>query len=79
MSNLSKLKTAFSQALGIDKSKVVDTLNYQSIAEWDSISHMVLITELEDIFDISLDTDDVIDMSSVIKAKEILAKYGVEI
>ncbi len=79
MSNLSKLKTAFSQALGIDKNDIVDTLNYQSIAEWDSISHMVLITELEDIFDISIDTDDVIDMSSVAKAKEILQKYGIEL
>jgi len=40
---------------------------------------MILITEIEDVFDISIETDDVIDMSSVEKAKEIVKKYGVEI
>lgn len=62
----------------ISKDKIVDDLKYQGITEWDSISHMVLITELEDTFDISISTDDVIAMSSVKIAKEILFKYGVE-
>ena len=75
MSNIDKLKTAFATALNIDSSKVKDTLKYQSITEWDSVSHMVLISEIEETFDISIDTDDVIDMSSFAKAKEIIAKY----
>lgn len=77
MSNVQKLTKAFANALMITEDKIVDSLKYQSIPEWDSISHMVLITELEDAFDISLDTEDVIDMSSVLKAKEILAKHNV--
>ena len=77
MSNTQKLTTAFANALVITEDKIVDTLKYQSIPEWDSVSHMVLITELEDAFNISLDTEDVIDMSSVIKAKEILAKHNI--
>jgi acyl carrier protein len=79
MDNKEKLVAAFADALMIDKGAVVDSLEYQSIPEWDSISHMVLITELEDTFDISIDTDDVIDMSSVAKAKEIIAKNGIEL
>lgn len=51
---------------------------YQSIPEWDSVSHMILINEIESTFDISIETDDVIDMSSFAKAKEILNKYNVE-
>lgn len=78
MNNLNKLKLAFASALSIAESDVADELKYQSIPEWDSITHMVLITELEDAFAISLDTDDVIDMSSVAKAKEILGKYNIE-
>ncbi len=78
MTNTDKIKTAFSEALMIDKATITDDLGYQSIPEWDSISHMVLISELESIFDISLDTEDVIDMSSVGKAKEILNKYGIQ-
>lgn len=77
MTNISKLETAFVNALSIKIDNVTDDLKYQSIPEWDSISHMVLITEIEDIFSISLDTDDVVDMSSVAKAKEILGKYNI--
>jgi acyl carrier protein len=76
--NKDKFIQAFSEALMISKDKIVDDLKYQGITEWDSISHMVLITELEDTFDISISTDDVIAMSSVKIAKEILFKYGVE-
>lgn len=78
MENIEKLREAFVEALGIDKSLVADDLKYQSIPEWDSISHMVLISELEDVFDIEIDTDDVIDMSSFAKAREIIAKYGIK-
>lgn len=78
MSNITKLVTAFANALMITEDKIVDSLKYQSIPEWDSVSHMVLITELEDTFNISLDTEDVIDMSSVLKAKEILSKHNIE-
>jgi len=77
MTGTEKLTAAFSDALGIDAAMVKDSLAYQSIPEWDSISHMVLISRIEEAFDISIDTDDVIDMSSVAKAKIILKKYKV--
>lgn len=76
MTNTEKLVKAFANALEINPCEVVDSLSYQGIPEWDSISHMVLITELEDAFGISIDTNDVIDMSSVAMAREILGKYN---
>jgi hypothetical protein len=39
---------------------------------------MILISQLEEDFDISIDTEDVIDMSSVAKAQEILTKLGIQ-
>ncbi|GEA11660.1 acyl carrier protein [Alteromonas sp. KUL49] len=77
MSNQEKLVQAFSDALGIAQDLVQDTLEYNTIKEWDSTAHMVLISELETVFDVMLDTDDIIDMSSVAKAKSILGKYDV--
>ena len=47
-------------------------LKYQGISAWDSVGHMDLITELEDAFDIAMSTDDIIDLSSFEKGKEIL-------
>jgi acyl carrier protein len=76
MTNTEKLVDAFAIALNIDASAVLDSLSYQGIPEWDSVSHMVLITELEDAFGISIDTNEVIDMNSVRRAKEILGKYN---
>lgn len=77
--NSEKLIAAFATALNIEANVVTDDLAYNTIPEWDSTAHMALIAELEDVFDIMLDTDDIIDMSSVAKAKEIIKKYGVSL
>ncbi|MGG1518917.1 acyl carrier protein [Paenibacillus oryzisoli] len=76
--NEQKLKAIFAEALGVSESIVVDDLAYNSIEQWDSIAHMSLIAAIDEGFDIMMDTDDVIDLSSFAKAKEILGKYGVE-
>ena len=78
MNNKQKLYQSFANALGIDLGSVNDELAYQGIKQWDSISHMMLISIIEEDFDISLDTDDVIELSSVGKAIEILKKYGID-
>ncbi|WP_417552510.1 phosphopantetheine-binding protein [Marinomonas fungiae] len=45
--------------------------------QWDSVAHMVLVAALEKEFDVMLDMDDIIEMSSVKIAKDILAKHDV--
>lgn len=70
-----KLKEVFAEALGISEDIITDELKYNEIDEWDSVAHMTLVGEIEDSFDIMLDTDDIIDMSSFAKAKEIVSKY----
>ena len=79
MNNELKLYTAFSSGLQIDLSTINDELKYQSIPQWDSIGHMVLVNEIEEAFDVTFDTDEVIDMSSVAVAKEILRKHNINI
>jgi acyl carrier protein len=77
MTNQEKLVEVFVNALNINNADIQDSLSYQSIPEWDSVSHMILVSEIETAFDVTLDTDDVIDLSSVGKAKEILAKHNI--
>ena len=79
MTPIQKLYLVFAEALNISIESVHDQLAYHSIKEWDSVAHMALVVALEDAFGVMLDTDDIIDMSSVCKAKEILAKYGVSL
>lgn len=71
------LRQAFATALVIDIDLIQDTLVYNSIPQWDSTAHMLLIAELEHNFKVMLDTDDIIDMNSVAKARDILTKHGV--
>ena len=77
MNNNETLINAFTTALGIEAENVTDDLTYNTIPQWDSTAHMVLIAEIENVFDVMLDTDDIIDLSSVAQAKIILQKYDV--
>jgi acyl carrier protein len=79
MSNLDLLKGTFVDVIGVDPATDFNSLVYGSTVGWDSVAHMALIAAIEGVFDIMLPTDDVIDMSSFAKAKEIVAKHGVSL
>ena len=76
--NNDNYKACFAEAFEIDKIKIKEDLEYNSIPEWDSIGHMTLISALEEKFNVSFETDDIIDFSSFQKGKEILKKYSIE-
>jgi len=71
-------QNAFMDSLDVEESQLVG-LKYQDVPGWDSVGHMSLIAALEEAFDIMMDTDDIIDLSSFEKGKEILEKYDVEL
>lgn len=54
-------------------------MTMEDVEEWDSVGHMMLITALEDGFDIMLDADDIVALNSYEKGIEILEKYGIEL
>jgi acyl carrier protein len=72
-----KYDNAFVEGLDIDSSNDLQSLKFNDIEEWDSIGHMSLMSAIEDSFDISIDTDDIVDFSSYSKGIEILKKYKV--
>ena len=79
MTKLEKYNQAFCEAFEITEDKLAG-LQYQQIELWDSVGHMTLVANLEDAFDIMMETDDIIDLSSYEKGKEILStKYSVEL
>jgi len=78
MSNSEKYKDIFVQSLAVEKDKFNENLKYNEIPEWDSIGHMTLMSGLEESFQITLETDDIVDFSSFKKGKEILKKYKIE-
>jgi len=79
MEPLDKLRGCFIQTFELEPGFDVEGLQYQGIDAWDSVGHMQLIAALETTFDIMIDTQDVLDMSSFNKAKDIVRKHGVGI
>ena len=78
MTNQEKYVNAFVEALEVTPGETPALVYGQSKA-WDSVGHMTLVAALEDAFDIMMEMDDIIDLSSFDKGKEILRKYDVEI
>ena len=74
MTNIEKYKQVFIKLFGV-KEKELQKLKYQGVDAWDSVGHMGLIAELEETFNIMIETDDIIDFNSFLKGYEILNKY----
>ncbi len=73
MTNLEKYNQVFMDTLEVEESQLAE-LKYQDVELWDSVGHMTLVANIEEAFDIMLETDDIIDFSSYEKGKEILSK-----
>lgn len=73
MTNLEKYTQAFVDSFEVSAEEA-QGLKYQDIKAWDSVGHMGLIANIEDAFDIMMETEDIIDLSSFEKGKEILEK-----
>ena len=74
---MEKYKKIFQESLNISDKDFSENLKYNDIPEWDSIGHMTLVAALEENYNISIDTDDIVDFSSFNKGKEILKKYKI--
>lgn len=77
MSNREKYNNAFIESLDVEEEQLMD-LKYQDVPTWDSVGHMGLISEIEDAFDIQMETDDIVDFGSYEKGIELLEKYGIK-
>ena len=72
MTNKAKYQKIFIESLSIDTKAFNENLKYNEIPEWDSIGHMTLVSGLEDGFQISMETDDIVDFSSFKRGIDIL-------
>ncbi|HEX8626623.1 MAG TPA: acyl carrier protein [Catenuloplanes sp.] len=78
MANLEQLREVFREALDLPADTPVDRLEYRAIDQWDSLAHMALVAALEQRFDVMIDTEDVLGLSSFEQARKILERQGVD-
>jgi acyl carrier protein len=72
---MDRLQTIFSEVLTLPDDVDWSAVQYQITEGWDSVAHMAIVAEIEEVFDIMLDVDDVLDMSTFDRAVEIVGRY----
>jgi acyl carrier protein len=77
MTNLEKYNQVFVSNFLV-KEEQLPGMSLGSVSVWDSVGHMGLVAAIEEAFDISLETDDIIDFFSYENGKLILNKYKIE-
>lgn len=78
MDSLKKYNQIFCDSFGVSEDALNENFTFQSVPAWDSVAHLMLISNLEDAFDIMFEADDILHYGSYLNGIEILKRYGVE-
>ena len=78
MRNIEKYRNAFINVLDLEEDVICEDLALGETREWDSIGHMTLISEIEDVFDVSIDSDWITEFDSYLSGMELLKRLGVD-
>ena len=76
---LEKYNNAFVEVFGVKAEELDDDFGVGSVDERDSVHQLSLITLLEEAFDIMFDPEDIMEMTSYGKGRELLKKYEIDI
>lgn len=77
MRNKEKYTNVFVSIFDIEEDKLNESFNFKDIDSWDSFTHLTLISELEDAFDVMFESDDILHFGGYLNGMEILKRYGV--
>lgn len=78
MNNLERYNKVFCEIMQVDENQLT-SLKFKESEYWDSVGHMTLIAALEDEFDIMLEPEDMMSITSYEQGKEILSRtYNVQ-
>jgi len=77
--NLEKYNEIFVSLFDTSEDQLNSEFTFGNAPGWDSLAHMELIAQLEDTFEIMLETEDITHFGGYENGKAILRKYGIEI
>ncbi len=69
-----KVRKVFLDVFGMEEKKFHFGMTSEEIKEWDSLSHMNLVSGLESEFGVSMEIDEISEMDSVKKVIEVVEK-----
>lgn len=79
MTNLEKYNQIFTEVFGVDASLLNDDFSKDTVDQWDSVHQLNIVSLAEEAFDIMLDPEDIMGLTSYKAGKEILGKQDIEL
>lgn len=79
MKGIESYRKVFMDVFEVDETALGESFTQAGTEKWDSVTQMALVAAIEQAFDIMLDIDDIYELNSYEKGKEIIKKYGVEL
>lgn len=76
MTNLEKYNNAFVNSLDVNINELND-LKYGDINSWTSFGHMLLISSIEENFDIQFEPEDISELTSYKEGMNLLKKFNI--
>ena len=78
MENVKKYNVIFMEVFSVGEEVLNDEFKQGNVEYWNSIHQLNLVSYIEESFDVMLDTEDILGLTSYSKGKEILvSKYNI--
>lgn len=68
----------FKEIFEVEEEALNEDFTFEKVSKWDSLTHLSLITALEDSFDVMFETEDILHFGGFLNGMKILEKYGVD-
>lgn len=78
MTNLEKLNQIFCEVYGVEESALNESFVNTDVDTWDSIHQLSMVAAIEEAFDLMMDAEDILEMTSYENVKQLLtSKYEI--
>jgi len=78
MTNLEKLNGIFCEVFSVEESVLNENFVNTNVESWDSIHHLSMVAAIEESFDLMMDAEDILEMTSYENVKQLLtSKYEI--
>jgi acyl carrier protein len=78
-SNLERLRHLFADCLELPVGQVTESLSQDQLPSWDSVATATLIAEIEEVFGVSFEVDEILELTSVNQTIKLLRDKGIQV
>ena len=71
-----RLAEALARVLRIDRARIMPETSAQTTPSWDSVAHLSLILELEDVFDVRFPSEEIPLLNSAARLQEAISRLN---